>query len=120
MRAPRTVLAATIAALLVTGVSACGASQADEFAEQLRKAGYTEVAAEADYDETYNRRKKKNEKKLDDYEATAKAGSCAVEIEQDPDSTDYVIETAAGKDVSFSNLTAAALIAELDKQGVKC
>ena len=31
-----------------------------------------------------------------------------------------VIETANGKDVSFTNLTASALIAELAKQGVTC
>jgi hypothetical protein len=105
--------------VISAGLVGCS-SQADDLANQLRKAGYTEVAAKADYDTKYNSRKKKNEKKLDDYEATAKAGSCAVEIEQDPGDNDYVIETAAGKDVSYPNLTATALIAELDKQGVRC
>src|SRR5687767_14575997 len=120
MRAARLVVALTIVGVVGGGLSACGKSQADELADQLRKAGYTDVTAEADYDSTYDKKKKKNKKRLDDYEATAKAGGCSVEVEQDPDSTDYVVETAAGKDVNFRNLTAAALVAELNKQGVQC
>ena len=119
MRATRTVIAATTMLILGAGLAGCS-SQADDLAAQLRKAGYTNVSAEADYDTVYNKKKKKNEKKLDDYEADAKAGNCDVEIEQDSGDDDYVIETAAGKDVNFTNLTAAALIAELGKQGVTC
>lgn len=119
MRATRTIVAATTMLLLGAGLAGCS-SQADDLEKQLRKAGYTNVSAEADYDQVYNKKKKKNEKKLDDYEAEAKAGSCDVEIEQDSGDNDYVIETAAGKDVNFTNLTASALIAELAKQGVTC
>lgn len=117
MRATRTVLAATTMMVIGAGLTACS-SQADDLADQLRKAGYTDVSAEADYDTTTSKKKKK--KKLDDYEATAKAGNCTVEIEQDPGDDDYAIETAAGKDVNYTNLTATALIAELAKQGVRC
>ena len=119
MRATRTIIAATTMLLLGAGLAGCS-SQADDLEKQLTKAGYTNVSAEADYDQVYNKKKKKNEKKLDDYEADAKAGNCAVEIEQDSGDKDYVIETAAGKDVNFTNLTASALIAELAKQGVTC
>lgn len=40
-------------------------------------------------------------------------------MEQDINN-DYVIESAGGRDVDFHNLTAAALIAELAKQNVRC
>lgn len=119
MRATRTIVAATTMLLLGAGLAGCS-SQADDLEKQLKKAGYTNVSAEADYDQVYNQKKKKNEKKLDDYEAEAKAGNCDVEIEQDSGDDDYVIEVAAGKDVNFTNLTASALIAELAKQGVTC
>ncbi|MEV4517748.1 hypothetical protein AB0K00_53415 [Dactylosporangium sp. NPDC049525] len=119
MRATRTIIAATTMLLLGAGLAGCS-SQADDLEKQLTKAGYTNVSAEADYDQVYNKKKKKNEKKLDDYEADAKAGNCTVEIEQDSGDDDYVIETANGKDVNFTNLTASALIAELAKQGVTC
>ncbi|GAA2632998.1 hypothetical protein GCM10010399_76720 [Dactylosporangium fulvum] len=119
MRAARTAVAVTILGIVGAGLAACS-SQADELENQLRKAGYTDVDAEADYDSKYNSKKKKNEKKLDDYEATAKAGNCTVEVEQDPGSKDWVVETANGKDVNFRNMTAAALVTELGKQGVKC
>jgi hypothetical protein len=119
MRVTRTVVAATAMLVLGASLAACS-SQADDLADQLRKAGYTNVSADADYDSVYNKKKKKNEKKLDDYEADAKAGNCDVKVEQDPGDKDYVIETANGKDVSFTNLTANALVAELAKQGVKC
>src|SRR6188474_516742 len=109
MRAPRTIIAATTMLLLGAGLAGCS-SQVDDLEKQLTKAGYTNVSAEADYDTVYNKKKKKNEKKLDDYEADAKAGNCTVEIEQDPGDKDYVIETAGGKDVSFTNLTATALV----------
>ncbi|MET7419449.1 hypothetical protein [Dactylosporangium sp. NPDC005555] len=119
MRATRSVIAATTMLLLGVGLAGCS-SQADDLEKQLTKAGYTNVSAEADYDQVYDKKKKKNVKKLDDYEADAKAGSCDVEIEQDSGDHDYVIEVAAGKDVNFSNLTASALISELAKQGVRC
>ncbi|MDG6101739.1 hypothetical protein Daura_38240 [Dactylosporangium aurantiacum] len=119
MRATRTIIAATTMLLLGAGLAGCS-SQADDLEKQLQKAGYTNVSAEADYDQVYNKKKKKNEKKLDDYEAEAKAGNCDVEIEQDSGDDDYVIETAAGKDVNFTNLTASALVAELAKQGITC
>jgi hypothetical protein len=102
------------------GLAACGGDQADELTTQLRDAGYTNVEASADYDTKRNTKKKKNERKLDDYEATAKAGNCEVTFEQDPNSTTYAITTVAGKTVTFSNLTASALIAEVAKQGVTC
>ncbi|MET7403358.1 hypothetical protein ABZS66_58780 [Dactylosporangium sp. NPDC005572] len=117
MRATRTVVAVTLTLLIGAGLAACS-SQADDLEKQLTKAGYTSVSAEADYDTTTKNGKKK--KKLDDYEATARAGSCTVEVEQDSGDNDYVIETVNGKDVSYTNLTASALIAELGKQGVRC
>jgi hypothetical protein len=125
MRGARAVITITIMALVGAGLAACGGNddaQADELAKQLTNAGYTNVVAAADYDTTTTRskKKKKTKKKLDDFEATAKAGTCEVTIEQDAGSTDYVVETAAGKDVTFANLTADALVAELGKQGVKC
>jgi len=119
MRAVRTI-AIVVVTLGFAGVLAGCSSQVDDLEKQLRGAGYTDVKAEADYDTKYNSKKKKNEKKLDDYEATALAGTCKVDIEQDSGKTDYVIETVDGKDVSFTNLTAKALIAEMAKQGVKC
>ncbi|MFC4037511.1 hypothetical protein ACFO1B_03660 [Dactylosporangium siamense] len=119
MRASRTIVAATTMLLLGAGLAGCS-SQVDDLEKQLTKAGYTNVNAEADYDQVYDKKKKKNVKKLDDYEADAKAGNCAVEIEQDSGDHDYVIETANGKDVNFTNLTATALIAELAKQGITC
>src|SRR5215217_4415961 len=78
MRGTRTIIAATTMMLIGAGLAGCS-SQADDLADQLRKAGYTNVSAEADYDSVYNKKKKKNEKKLDDYEADAKAGNCTVE-----------------------------------------
>ncbi|MEV0560630.1 hypothetical protein [Dactylosporangium sp. NPDC050588] len=119
MRATRSIVAATTMLLLGVGLAACS-SQSDDLEKQLTKAGYTNVSAEADYDTVYDKKKKKNVKKLDDYEADAKAGSCTVEIEQDSGDHDYVIETVNGKEVNFSNLTASALIAELAKQDVRC
>lgn len=119
MRATRTITAVTTVLLIGAGLAGCS-SQVDDLEQQLVKAGYTNVSAKADYDQVYNKKKKKNEKKLDDYEADAKAGNCTVEIEQDSGHDDYVIETANGKDVHFTNLTASALIAELAKQGVTC
>jgi hypothetical protein len=119
MRATRTIVAVTTTLLIGAGLAGCS-SQADDLEKQLTKAGYTNVSAEADYDQVYDKKKKKNVKKLDDYEADAKAGSCTVEVEQDSGDDDYVIETVNGQDVSFTNLTASALIAELAKQNVKC
>jgi tRNA uridine 5-carbamoylmethylation protein Kti12 len=110
----------TVLGIIGAGLAGCGTSQADKLAEQLRKAGYTDVSAQADYDTTYNKKKKKNVKKLDDYEATAKAGNCLVDVEQDVDSTDYVVETANGKDMNLRNLSARELIVELEKQGIRC
>jgi hypothetical protein len=123
MRAAR----ALVTVVLVAGVAgfagtlaACGKSQQERFGDQLRKAGYTNVSTKADYDTKYNKKKKKNEKKLDEYEATANAGACQVDIEQEPSSTTYVIKKANGKDVNFSNVPAQALIGELAKQGLTC
>src|SRR4051794_33755575 len=104
MRATRALVAFAVMTAVGAGLSACAKSQADKLAGQLRKAGYTDVSAKADYDSKYNTRKKKTETKLDDYEATAKAGHCSVEVEQDVHSDDYVIETAAGKEVNLRNL----------------
>ncbi len=120
MRTARAIVAVTVMGIIATGLAACGKSQTDKLTEQLRNAGYTDVTASADYDTQYNKKKKKNEKKFDDYEATVKAGTCTVDIEQDAGSTDYVIETVNGKDVNFTNLTAQTLIVELEKQGTKC
>jgi uncharacterized protein HemX len=119
MRTVRAAVALSIAAVLGAGLVACGNSQGDEFDEQLRNAGYTNVDVSADHDTTRNRKGKKKSK-LDDYEATANAGSCAVTVEQDADSTDYVVQTVNGKNVSFANVTASALVAEVAKQGVTC
>lgn len=119
MRKPHAIATVAVMGLIGAGLAGCS-SQSDKLADQLRKAGYTSVSAKADYDTKYNSKTKKNEKKLSDYEATAKAGNCSVEIEQDVSSSDYVIEKANGKDVKFTNLTAQALIGELGKQGVTC
>ncbi len=120
MRTARAIVAVTVMGIIASDLAACGKPQTDELTKQLRNAGYTDVAASADYDTKYNKKKKKNERKLDDYEATAKAGACTVDIEQDAGSDDYVIETVNGQEVNFTNLTARSLIAELEKQGTKC
>jgi hypothetical protein len=118
----RTVRAVAVVGMMLgfgVGVAACS-SQGDKFAEQLRGAGYTDVSVSADYDKKKNSKTKKTTSKLDDFEATAKAGSCQVTLEQDKNATSYVVETVNGKDVSFTDLKAADLIAEMAKQGVTC
>ena len=119
MRLNRGLSAVGVLVVAGVGLGACS-SQASKLEGQLRKAGYTNVSAKADYDEQYNSKKKKKERKLDDYEATARAGSCSVEVEQEPGKSDYVVDGVNGNSVSFRNLSAAALIAELGKQGVRC
>jgi uncharacterized protein HemX len=120
MRAARALVAVVFVAGLSGTLAACGKSQQERFGEQLQKAGYTNVSTRIDYASKYNRKKKKTEKRIDEYEATAKAGACQLDIEQKPSSTTYTVKKANGKDVSFVNLTAQALVAELAKQGVTC
>jgi uncharacterized protein HemX len=120
MRTARGLAAVVVALGLGTALGGCGKTQGDEFAEQLTKAGYTNVTVVADKDTKRNSKTKKKETKLDDYEATAKAGNCEVTVEQDKNSTSYVIESVNGTDVSLTNLDAAALKAEMAKQGVTC
>lgn len=110
---------------LALALAACGGvSQEVELKAQLQKAGYAEVKAFADYDTSsrYDAKKKRTitTSTLDDYEADAKVGACAVHIEQDEGKTRYVVESVNDHDVSWPNLDATALRKRAKQDGIYC
>jgi hypothetical protein len=107
----------TTALLGATALSACS-SASDDFADQLKKAGFDHVTVVSDSESktTYNKKKKKNEKKTTvvaydfDWKVStdADADTCEVEIEHATnssgglDSGGWYIDEVNGDDVGDS------------------
>ena len=112
-------LAVAVSVLAVAAaLSGCGSSAGDDFADSLKKAGFTNVEVHQDKEtkSVYNKKKKKNEKKKElvayDFDWTVNtdsdAATCVVELEHAASKSGaltgngWYIDEVNGNDVSDS------------------
>ena len=101
----------TTALVGATALAGCSSAE-DDFADDLKKAGFDHVKVVSDTESktTYNKKKKKNETKKTvvaydfDWKVSTDADpdTCEVEIEQTANSSGWFIDEVNGKDVSDS------------------